>query len=336
MAQVHAGEYPDWKVDKAHPGYLIRFEPPALVRVPYHVLPTFPTGDALRVMWELSRSIRSSDTSIICLSGSNVLKRLFEVVGDVDFLEYLDVSDGYSFDGIVRNLDGGEKLICLRLALGERRWTYPWKADKPTPQFFKKTVNSDSDLYSSMKFDYVGEVQSIGIAEVTNLVIAIDKQGKSASMSKTFAAQEAPLVPIESLPNQMGEPVEMGRYIHWLLQSIKDYRGKGNMRKCLKRCASLSRVLFAADITNRIADIAMRSTVLLDHKLNELASLKAKLSNVPDKKAVTLLGILDANMTRLKGELETLGGKPDADGLKTFNDSVAKVADDLLSLLGQS
>jgi hypothetical protein len=87
----------------------------------------------------------------------------------------------------------------------------------------------------------------------------------STSLIKTFAAQEAPLGPIDQLPNQMNDPIEMGRYIDWLVTSIEDLRKQGDMRKCLKRCASLSRVLFVPDITNDIADLARKSPILLSH-----------------------------------------------------------------------
>jgi hypothetical protein len=53
---------------------------------------------------------------------------------------------------------------------------------------------------------------NLGVTEITNVIIAVDKNGDSASLRRTFAAQEAPLVPIDQLPNQMNHPIEMGLY----------------------------------------------------------------------------------------------------------------------------
>jgi hypothetical protein len=50
MAALHALNYPGYVVDEHHAGYLIKCEPPMLFRVPYHVLPTFPTGDELEAL----------------------------------------------------------------------------------------------------------------------------------------------------------------------------------------------------------------------------------------------------------------------------------------------
>jgi hypothetical protein len=84
MAALHAVKYAGYAADKDHPGFLIKRAPPWF-RVPYHVLPTFPTEDELEALWRLSYSIRSGSRSVISLSGSNVIRKIFDLVGDVDF-----------------------------------------------------------------------------------------------------------------------------------------------------------------------------------------------------------------------------------------------------------
>jgi hypothetical protein len=83
MASLHAASYSGYNVDRYHPGYLIRFDPPMLFRVPYHVLPSFPNTEQLSTLWQLSREIRCSDRSTISISGSIVLRKIFDVIGDV-------------------------------------------------------------------------------------------------------------------------------------------------------------------------------------------------------------------------------------------------------------
>ena len=131
MAAVHAALYPGYEADKDHAGYLIKFEPPMFFRVPYHVLPTFPTGDELDTLWQLSRAIRSGDRSVISLSGSNVMRRIFDIVGDIDFCEYFPVTHIDGFDKIASNINGNGKVACIRLAFAGRKWLYPWGDDRP-------------------------------------------------------------------------------------------------------------------------------------------------------------------------------------------------------------
>jgi hypothetical protein len=132
MAQLHAQLYTGYSVDKEHAGYLFRREPPMLFRVPYHVLPAFPTGDELTALWQLSRLIRSGNNSIISLSGSNVTRKIFGVVGDVDFCEYFPVNGNMGFDRLVSNMDGYDNVACVKVALADKSWRYPWGEDKPT------------------------------------------------------------------------------------------------------------------------------------------------------------------------------------------------------------
>ncbi len=330
MAALHATKYPGYTLDKDHPGYLIRFEPPMLFRVPYHVLPTFPSGDELEALWRLSRAIRSGDRSAISISGSNVMRKVFDLVGDVDFCEYFPINDIGGFDKIASNMDGNDRVACLRLALAGKEWRYPWGSDRPTKDFFAKTIDSSDKDASTMKVDYVGDVDYIGVTEITNLIIAVDEDGNSAGFIKTFAAQEAPLVPIDWLPNQMNDPIEMGRYITFLANSIVTLSKKGDMRKCLKRCASLSRVLFVPDITEEIVNLADKSTILLHHKLSELEKLSTLLKPHADDRSLRLRELIELKSKELEAALAKQGGVPDELARRRFNDEAERIATRLL------
>jgi hypothetical protein len=328
MAALHAVNYPGFKVDRHHAGYLIKFEPPKLFRVPYHVLPTFPTGDEFEALWRLSRTIRSGDRTVISISGSNVLRKVFDIVGDVDFCEYFPAHDVDGFDKLASNLEGTKKIACLRLSFAHKKWMYP--QERPTKEFFARMINSSDEYRSSMKVDYVGDVDHFGVTEITNVIIAVDENWDSASLRKTFAAQEAPLVPIDWLPNQMNDPIEMGRYIDWLAISITDLKKQGDMRKCLKRCASLSRVLFLRDITEEIADLAGRSAILLSHKLGELKKLSTMLEPLSDERSIQLCALIRLHSKELEATLAKWGGVPNELAVKRFNEQAGRIVNRLL------
>jgi len=330
MAGAHATSYSGYTPDKDHPGYLIKLDPPMLFRVPYHVLPTFPTGDELEALWRLSRSIRSGNRSVISLSGSNVLRKIFELVGDVDFCEYFPVDDTEGFGQMASNIDGTTDVACLRLAFNGKKWHLPWGEDRPTKEFFAKTVDSSDNDKATMKVDYVGDVGNLGVTEISNLIIMVDKHWRSAAFARTFAAQEAPLSPIDWLPNQMDDPVEMGRYIDWLINSIIALNARGDMRKCLKRCASLSRVIFDPGTGNDIIDLISRSTVLLSHKVTEVERLSSLLKSLPDARSQRLLGLVEQRWNELSAKLVARGGAPDEFACRQFDAEAVGIVNRLL------
>jgi hypothetical protein len=331
MAELHSGLYPGYEADKDHAGYLVRVEPPKFFRVPYHVLPTFPTGSELDALWQVSRTIRSGDRSIIALSGSNVMRKVFECVGDVDFCEYFPEDHIDGFNKIASNMDGNGRVACLSLTFAGMEWRFPWGDDKPTKDHFRMTMDSSDVRRSTLKAHYVGEVDSLGVTEITNLIIAVDEDLKSAALVKTFAAQEAPLAAIDTLPNQMNDPFEMGRYINWLITSIEELSEKGDMRKCLKRCAALSRVLFLPEITNTIADLANTSSILLSHKVGELATISAILKPLTDDRSLRLATIIAHQLESLEETLKDRGGHPDAPARERFDDEAGRIVNRLLS-----
>jgi hypothetical protein len=176
-----------------------------------------------------------------------------------------------------------------------------------------------------MMIGYVGDVDHIGVTEITNLLIAVDDEGRSADLKRTFAAQEAPLVPVDWLPNQMDEPAEMGRYIQMLMTQISGYSKKRDMRKVLKRCASLSRVLFATDISNEIAELANRTSILLNHKLDELKACSKLLNGQSDERSTRLHGLIEVQLRELGDVLMKRGGKPDSVATDRFNIEVDRI-----------
>ncbi|WP_316166820.1 MULTISPECIES: hypothetical protein [unclassified Bradyrhizobium] len=332
MASLHAVTYRDYRADKEHAGYLIKFAPPMIFRVPYHVLPTFPTGRELDALWNLSRIVRSSSNSTISISGSNVLRKLFDVVGDVDFCEYLPARDIGDVSKLRSNMLGTQQIVCLTLTLGCERWRYPWDENSPTEEYFARTIDPRNKDRSFIKADYLGEIDEIGVSEISNLIIAIDENGNSASKSRTFAAQEAPLVPIDRLPNQMNDPAELGRYIDWLSSTIRSHAAEGDMRKCLKRCASLSRILFLPDVTDEISELASGNAILLSYKLRNLQHLYSELRSLSDERLQRLCNRISEQITTTQ-ETIRIRGAPDEVSRKRFNDQARAMMVRLLSHL---
>jgi hypothetical protein len=197
-------------------------------------------------------------------------------------------------------------------------------------EFFATTVDSSDQDKATMKVDYVGDVENLGVIEISNLIIMVDKHGRSAGFARTFAAQEAPLVPIDWLPNQMDDPMEMGRYINWLIDSIVALCRQGDMLKCLKRCAALSRVIFACDISNDISDLASGNIVLLSHKVTELVRLSSQLRSLSDVRSQRLLSVVEQQQNELVSKLAARGGPPNEIARRDFDAEAVRIVNRLL------
>jgi hypothetical protein len=169
-----------------------------------------------------------------------------------------------------------------------------------------------------MKVDYIGEVDCLGVSEISNVIIIVGKDGKSAGFARTFAAQEAPLVPVDWLPNRMDDPFEMGRYVDWLTASITELSNQGNMRKCLKRCASLSRVLFVPEISDAIMNLLTKSTIMLSYKIKGLSELTSVLETQSDPRSRRFLSLVNKQQNDLATKLSALGEAPDELAEKRF------------------
>ena len=127
----------------------------------------------------------------------------------------------------------------------------------------------------------------------------------------------------------MDDPFEMGRYINWLTNSIETQK-EGDMRKCLKRSAALSRVLFVSEIADDIADLARTSSIFLSHKISELEKVSAMLSPLTDDRSLRLSALLEQQSKDLAETLAKHGGVPDAPARKRFDDEAGRIVKRLL------
>jgi hypothetical protein len=310
MSLLHQHLYSGWEADPDMPGYLIKVDPPMSLRVPFHILPVFPTGEALNDLWNLSRTLRSTSSSALCLSGSNAVRALFDIVNDVDFCEYVPITAPPLEHNFGRTIGGDSSYQCLRVASGGGNWRFPWGSTPPDPHSLFSSLDPSSEKFATCKFDLVAQRTNEVVMEVSNLVIACDAEGKSAAMQRTFAAQEAALGSLDWAPNNFGSVMEMGRYINWLLLQMKQYFAAGDHAKCLKRCGSISRVLFLPDVTKRIIGIAKKTSAL---QRNKVASLEALRTQLQECKSTELDRFIVALTKQIGAERKVANERSDDD-----------------------
>jgi hypothetical protein len=103
------------------------------------------------------------------------------------------------------------------------------------------------------------------------------------------------------------------------------------MRKCLKRCAALSRVLWVTGIADDIAKLVSTSTILLSQKESELAKLSAMLKPLKDARSLRLSALIELQLKGLADTLAKCGGNPDALARRRFDDKAGRIVKRLLN-----
>ncbi|MBA4049999.1 MAG: hypothetical protein C0464_03215 [Cyanobacteria bacterium DS2.008] len=271
LSIMHQAIFPGWLADSDHPGFLIRVEPPVVMRAPYHLICAFPSEDVLESIWQISRKVRTFPNSIICLSGSAAIIKSSIFISDIDFCEYaicsgddlavaMDIKHGSTDDLILRRLRVGSERQALSSNFLEARAKI-------------LSVDAFDPNLSYAKLDFIGKPKGMRPLDISNLIIICDHQWQSASLSRSFPAQEVHLDPVVVVPNALGEPYNMGRYVSFLQDEAFRYFQSGEFTKSLKRSLSLARLCFLGPISERITQFIQSSPDFIQKDIRSVSQL---------------------------------------------------------------
>jgi hypothetical protein len=163
-------------------------------------------------------------------------------VGDIDYCEYA-LPGTYSSTGIVESASGhavrAAYPLCERVKVVNRKWSQSCAAwDSTTIEELARLI--DEGAYQ-LKLDFITSTQAVGTVEATNMALLLTEGREDEAVRASFAAQELP-IPGSVLPRPLCEPLQLGRYINFLIEQVQDYASK-NPVKALKRALSLARIL---------------------------------------------------------------------------------------------
>jgi len=258
------------------PGYVFVTQEETSFAVPFFLVDIFPSGALLSEINELAKKVRVAKDSMICLSGSGCSLGSKIPIGDLDFCEYLNgVDESLAERLIVATRIESSNLVCMRVTLGPKMsWRRPWNIElqKPTKIFFKKATGA---LLTSKhrKIDYIAQTKSLGVLEVTNKLVAVDfAYSEIGEASSSFSMQEVPVGDSSWTPRNLSNPIEVGRYVTWLMSEIRAQisRSKDAPRfavKALRRALPLARILLAGEEAETLRQL------LLDKNGGRLAAL---------------------------------------------------------------
>ncbi len=274
--------YEGWIADKSSPGYLVRESRQTAVKVPYHLVPVFPSIDLIDRIWRLSRQIKTSPSSVVCLSGSLNLYEALGSFNDLDFCEYLKHEAEDFPDCVAKKVQRDITPFCVGAKIGLSKVGYPFSV--PDIQTLVAKMDCASEELSHGKLDYVATDEDGLPYEISNVLIVCNSAGESAAKNRTFVAQETILDEAVWSPTELSNPFEVGRYIVWLLAQVEDYRNVGNYQKALKRALSLCRVCGFSERTREIAKLCSIYPNVLRSEIEALDNLRdtIRLKAIPD------------------------------------------------------
>ncbi len=304
------------------PGYVFLSQGKLSFAVPFYLIDAFPTGEIISEIENLPTKIRISEGSFVCLSGSGCSLGKNIPIGDLDFCEYISGVDERLAENIWHATKiEAEDLACFQVFLGGRKcWRRPWAAElKEPPEGFFKKIAKTLQNSKNRKVDYVAYVENLGVLEVTNKIISVNYAYSEVGEARSsFSMQEVPFVSSSWVPRNLSDPLEVGRYVTWLITEIKKYIVQSEdvprfSVKALRRALSLARILFAkdeaTDLYRLLSDADGARLAALYDRCNLFKTLKAGDSDLYaayKKRLMSSIGLLRDNADGECGSFEEL------------------------------
>jgi hypothetical protein len=257
-------------VDPLHAGYMVVGVDGTSLRVPYHLYEVMPDGELLAELVSFARRIRSQETSTMSISGSTAMYEGFGAISDVDLCEYVDRGDSRrSLHAAVEHAEGIDSLslifFCARVEQQERR--KPWDVPPSQDPEFQSLLEGARKA----KLNFLANLQSEGLVVMTNLVFAAESANDPV-LGATHYAQEIALTSSGSwLPRDLSDPLDIGRYVLFLVNDIEVNLRK-SLNKAAKRAYALARLLTRDDDADTISESLRANDVFL------IAALESRLA----------------------------------------------------------
>jgi hypothetical protein len=291
LSQIQKISTQGWEVDQNNPGFLLKQSGFAFVRLPAHLVQLFPDDESLERIWELGVRIKTTESSIIYISGSYVCKGVLYLVNDIDFFEYTTTALDELSESIAKlAIDISDRRLCTRIKIANGEFITPFHLNDIKLKV--ASLDHQDANNCSFKMDYIlsadwtrrpYEVSNIGIVCRINEGVL-----ESAGFHKTFMYQQAQLAATDLIPKRLDDPGEMGRYALFLLNEVNKHKKSDNVLKMLKRLLSLVRFFYFRDLTERFEKLLDNSTILVKAELEEITRIKCTLQNLDDGKKAFL------------------------------------------------
>jgi hypothetical protein len=277
---------------QAHPseiaGYLEVRHRQGTLFIPFNLVQSFPSSEALRELIDQGERIRFSESNIICISGSATYLGAPLPLGDLDYCEYFDRSDAQIIERVERIFteDGGSP-YCASVkwdeiprslredSEGQVQRVRPW-SDPDGLVGAARFAQGQGGFKKGqiLKADYVADCGMFTLMPISNVAIPVDPaEAEQWAAGLSHTAQEVGLVPTGRRPQILALESGLGYYAVWLRGQIDEQAAKPV--KAAKRALSLTSLFLMRDRSDEIIEALQQE---------ELASLtrRSALSDVID------------------------------------------------------
>lgn len=316
----------NWGADNDYPGYVSRMGHGFTVRVPFHLAPLFPSQESLAEIWKVSRHIKTSDRSTLCLAGSLTAFRAIGSYSDVDFCEYIPVESQEINQMISEKVTIKAPIACFSLDLCSV--TRPDADGEMAVDGVDFGIDPSVAAKAFGKIDYLASVGKKRIIEATNVMLFTNKTGGCAARDRTFQPQETILENTAFIPHYLCCPLEVGRYVDWLRSQILKYLDEENFTKAIKRSISLASFLGLQSSLDAIKKMNDSSSAFIEYEIAEMKKLMNVILNnkeIPED----YIQRMEAEIKARSFDLEAVKIRSD-DADVDLNEIIGHIANDLL------
>lgn len=310
------------------PGYVRIDRAGTTLRVPGHVVPDLPPPPFVDEVLSGRDDIRIRNTdSVLCLSGSSLFGGSIVFLGDVDFCEYLSLSDG---ETIAQHIHAKFDLIRPDLVfLGAEDGTNRHRISRPFPDPAIDASKWRDESPWMLKFALASRSDTL---PATNLGLRMDRE--DTVLAKSFAHQEAP-IDATWFPRDLVDIGEIARYVRFLIDQVDTY-SRENVVKALKRALALARILRLETTADRIVALLSRGEPVHREAERDRLALADRISGlgIPEleRHATACRDAADRIRTlfeQRRKKWRSINGEPLID-TRTFNDESAAILGPLL------
>lgn len=241
------------EVDWEHPGYVVMSTSADRIHIPFFLMSAFPRGDLLNSICNLGQSVKIGQDSIVCISGSSCYLDWKIPGADVDFCEYVSLGDSATAAGLLSAIrHDGSDVVCYKVTIDRKNtWSRPWpKVVRTADSKFVKRVQDAISSSTSRHVKFITDVPPLGVLETTNRLLRLDAaRSETGEANASFTAQEAPILGEGAwIPRSLTDPLEIGRYLLWLSDVIKELIAESTSKpraaiKATRRAIAATRLL---------------------------------------------------------------------------------------------
>lgn len=323
-----------WSADDQHPGFLISTVGGGTMAVPFHLIGDLPSGELLDDIRAVAADLRVGGGSALCLSGSIVLLGDPHYAGDLDFCEYIPLSEhGLSLDRLTEIATRtGTPPLCVTIKLGStERLERPWR-DGVTPAMLHAMLG-ECTKGAHGKIDVLAVKATIGPVEATNVMLWVpDTTPDDYAAEFSFPFQE--MIPgsntdIPWIPRLLARPSSIRAYVSFLQSDIAKYR-VGKPVKALKRALSLSIFLMLPEYQDQLTQLGSTTSAFVLEAIHQRQQLVARMVDHPAPDVAALADVFTDALESWMAGADPRRHKAPTD---LFSKDVGTVIDDLLGAI---